>query len=204
MVDGMCRWLVVPRALRVVLLVVLLAPVAVSLGEDLRSPQEISGEDRTERSKALFEEAGKVLLHPRCINCHPSAEEPLQGEDGRRHQPRVERGAGGHGRVGMMCSTCHRSENFDPGRVPGAPSWHLAPATMAWEDRTLGEICEGLKDRERNGDRSIAEIVRHMEEDALVGWAWEPGADREPVPGTQEVFGRLIRAWADTGAVCPE
>lgn len=200
MMDRMRRWILVPMAL----LVVLLAPAAPSLGEDLRSPGEISGEDEAERSQALFEEAGKVLLHPRCINCHPSGEEPLQGEDGHRHQPRVERGAGGHGRVGMMCSTCHRSENFDPGRVPGAPSWHLAPASMAWQGRSLGEICEGLKDRERNGDRSLAEIVRHMEEDALVGWAWEPGAVREPAPGTQESFGRLIRAWADTGAVCPE
>lgn len=188
----------------IVCLVSLLALAAISLGENLRAPGEISAETRAERSKALFVEAGKVLLHPRCINCHPADRQPLQGEDGRWHEPRVERGAGGHGRVGMRCSTCHQSENFDPGRVPGAPSWHLAPESMAWQGLTLGEICESLKDRERNGDRSLAEIVHHMEEDPLVGWAWEPGADREPVPGNQEVFGRLIRAWADTGAECPE
>jgi len=200
MADRWTRSIVFPWAL----LVSLLAGAVVSPGQDLLSPDQIGGEVRAERSQALFEEAGKVLLHPRCINCHPSGEEPLQGENGRRHEPRVERGAGGHGRVGMRCSACHGRENFDPGRVPGAPGWHLAPASMAWQGLTLGELCEALKDRERNGDRSVAEIVRHMEEDALVGWAWQPGADREPAPGTQETFGRLIRAWADTGAVCPE
>lgn len=186
------------------LAVVCLVPAMASLAGELRPPGEISGQDDAARSQALFTEAGKVLLHPRCVNCHPAGKQPLQGEDGRLHQPRVERGIGGRGRVGMQCSTCHRSENFDPGRVPGAPHWHLAPASMAWEGLSLGEICESLKDRERNGDRSLDEIVRHMEEDPLVGWAWQPGADREPVPGTQETFGRLFRAWADTGAVCPE
>ncbi|HEX9869520.1 MAG TPA: Isoquinoline 1-oxidoreductase subunit, partial [Candidatus Tectomicrobia bacterium] len=26
---------------------------------------------------------------------------------------------------------------------------------------------------------------------------------REPAPGTQEAFGALIKAWDETGAVCP-
>jgi len=188
----------------IVCVLILLGLAAVAFGDDLRAPGEISGEDRAQRSQALFEEAGKVLLHPRCVNCHPSGDQPRQGDEARWHEPRVERGAGGHGRVGMRCSTCHQGENFDPGRVPGAPGWHLAPSSMAWEGLTLGEICESLKDPRRNGDRSLAEIVQHMEEDALVGWAWEPGTGRQPVPGTQETFGRLIRAWVDTGAVCPE
>ncbi|PYM55919.1 MAG: Isoquinoline 1-oxidoreductase subunit, partial [Candidatus Rokuibacteriota bacterium] len=37
----------------------------------------------------------------------------------------------------------------------------------------------------------------------LVGWAWNPGADREPAPGTQAMFGALVKAWAASGAVCP-
>jgi mono/diheme cytochrome c family protein len=204
MLDLKARSIVVPWVAVMALAVGLLGVAAISLGEDLRSPDEITAGSRAERSQALFVEAGKVLLHPRCINCHPSGEEPLQGDDEHRHQPLVERGAGGHGRVGMMCSTCHGSANFDPGRVPGAPGWRLAPASMAWEGRSLREICEGLKDPERNGDRSLSEIVHHMQEDALVGWAWKPGADREPAPGTQEALGKLIRVWADTGAVCPE
>ena len=32
---------------------------------------------------------------------------------------------------------CHQQANFDPGRVPGHPEWHLAPREMAWEGKTL-------------------------------------------------------------------
>jgi hypothetical protein len=184
------------------LLAVLLALAAAS--EELRPASEFAAiGDRGERSAALFVEAGKVLLHPRCVNCHPAGESPLQAEDGRAHEPWVRRGLGGHGVVGMRCLTCHQEANFDPGRVPGAPHWHLAPEEMAWQGRTLGEICAQLKDPEQNGGRTLKEIERHMADDPLVAWGWTPGADREPAPGTQEVFGRLIAEWVATGAVCP-
>jgi len=57
--------------------------------------------DETQRSQALFTEAAKVMLHPRCINCHPADDSPLQGEDGRLHQPAARRGTGGLGVVGI-------------------------------------------------------------------------------------------------------
>lgn len=170
----------------------------------LRSPDSfttVTAED--ERSVALFLEAGKVLLHPRCVNCHPSGDRPRQGDEGALHQPPVTRGEHNEGVVGMQCSTCHHTENFNPGRVPGAPNWHLAPREMAWEGKSLGEICEQIKDPVKNGGRDLEQIVHHMSHDGLVGWAWEPGADREPAPGTQETFADLIRAWAETGAACP-
>ncbi len=160
--------------------------------------------DEAERSAALFAEAGKVLTHSRCVNCHPAGDSPHQGEAGSLHQPPVRRGYGGIGVVGMQCVTCHLDENFDPGRVPGDPHWRLAPREMAWEGLTLGQICAQIKDRERNGDRDLKAIVKHMREDSLVGWAWAPGADRQPAPGSQQAFGELIRAWVDSGAVCPE
>ena len=47
-------------------------------------------------------------------------------------------------------------------------------------------------------------LVEHMAHDSLVGWGWAPGAGREPAPGTQAQFGELIKAWADTGAHCPQ
>ena len=175
-----------------------------AISEDLRPASELASiADETERSVALFTEAGKVLQHPRCVNCHPSGDVPRQGEDGGLHEPPVDRGMGGLGVVGMQCMTCHHDANFDPGRVPGAPHWRLAPRRMAWEGLSLAEICEQIKDPERNGHRDLDDIVEHMAKDALVGWGWQPGADREPVPGTWEVFGELIEAWAETGAVCP-
>lgn len=169
----------------------------------LQGPEAFENiEDPTERSRALFVEAGKVLLHPRCVNCHPAGDVPLQGEMGELHQPRVLRGRVGNGVPGMRCSTCHMDENFDPGGVPGAPHWKLAPISMAWEGRSLGELCEQLKDEER-AHMDLEELVEHMAEDALVGWAWTPGVGREAPPGTQDQLGALIRAWVETGAACP-
>jgi hypothetical protein len=159
--------------------------------------------DRTERSVALFVEAGKVLQHARCVNCHPAGDRPLQGNDGHPHQPLVVRGADGFGAIGMRCTTCHGKANFEPGGVPGNEIWHLAPIEMAWVGKSLGQICAQMKDRNRNGGRSMEELVHHMGEDPLVGWAWKPGADREPAPGTQEEFGELIKAWVATGGGCP-
>jgi hypothetical protein len=49
----------------------------------------------------------------------------------------------------------------------------------------------------------MASLLRHMAEDSLVGWAWMPGGKRTPAPGTQAEFGATMRAWAETGAVCP-
>jgi hypothetical protein len=47
-------------------------PEAPQSAPPLRGPEAFrSITDPTERSRALFVEAGKVLLHPRCVNCHP-------------------------------------------------------------------------------------------------------------------------------------
>jgi len=160
--------------------------------------------ERSARSMALFQEAGKVILSPRCLNCHPADNSPRQGEDMHVHQPPVQRGAGGMGAPGMRCVTCHGPSNFDPGRVPGNPKWILAPIEMAWIGRSLGQICEQIKDPKRNGGKTMGQIVEHMAHDELVGWGWHPDVGRKPAPGTQEQFGALIKAWADTGAACPK
>jgi hypothetical protein len=185
----------------------MLTAYAVSEGpsDSLASPESFAliGDSAT-RSAALFTELGKVLTHPRCVNCHPAGDRPHQGELGRLHQPPVERGADGHGLAAMRCSICHQAANFDPGRVPGHPEWHLAPREMAWEGKTLDEICAQIKDRERNGGRSPEELVHHIGTDTLVGWAWAPGFGRRPVPGTQKQAGALVEAWVKTGAACPK
>jgi hypothetical protein len=178
--------------------------VADDPSDGLATPESFSAIGDTEkRSAAMFTELGKVLTHPRCVNCHPAGDRPHQGELGRLHQPPVERGADGHGLTAMRCSICHQGANFDPGRVPGHPEWHLAPREMAWEGRTLGEICAQIKDPARNGGRSPEDLVHHIGTDTLVGWAWAPGFGRRPAPGTQKQAGALVEAWVKTGAVCP-
>ena len=171
----------------------------------LATPESFAGiSDAAARSAALFTEAGTVLTSPRCVNCHPAGDRPLQAETGRLHQPPVERGLDGFGAVTMRCATCHQGANFDPAGVPGRPQWHLAPREMAWQGRTVGEICVQIKDPARNGGRSPEQLLTHMATDSLVGWAWAPGFGREPAPGTQKELGALIQAWVKTGAVCPK
>jgi hypothetical protein len=166
--------------------------------------QEAPPADRAEQSRKLFLQASRVFLHPRCANCHPAGETPLQGMEGKVHDPPVVRGKDDRGVVGMRCDSCHQDHNLALARVPGAPQWHVAPREMAWVGKTPREICEQLKDPKRNGSRTMAEIVDHSAHDKLVAWGWSPGHGREPAPGTQEELGRLVAAWVETGAECPE
>ncbi|MBM0103261.1 Isoquinoline 1-oxidoreductase subunit [Steroidobacter sp. S1-65] len=184
--------------------------LADSSGESLRAPKAFdSVRNRTERSVALFTEAGKVLQHPRCLNCHPVERQPTQGDDLHPHMPPVHGGPENRGTKELPCTSCHGPHNtatLGTGlkSIPGSDPWALAPASMAWQGFSLGEICAQLKDPARNGNRTLAQIEEHLAKDHLVGWAWHPGEGRTPAPGTQQIFGELIAAWIKTGAHCPK
>ena len=170
----------------------------------LKSPSDFAAiTDPTARSQALFAEMGKVLQSPRCQNCHPVGTRPTQGDDMHAHLPLVVRGTDDQGAIAMRCATCHQAANFLPAGVPGAPKWHMAPVAMAWQGKSLGQICEQIKDPARNGKRTLAQLHDHMAHDALVGWGWHPGGTRTPAPGTQQRFGELVDDWIRTGAACP-
>lgn len=165
--------------------------------------------DARERSKAMFAEASRVLTHPRCINCHPATRSPTQGEDMHPHVPLMIAADSSMGPAGLACSTCHGAENraivgSRLKSIPGNAHWQLAPESMAWQGLTVREICEQVKDTERNGNRSHADLIKHMGEDHLVGWAWHPGEGRSAPPGSQAELASLITAWVDTGAECPD
>ena len=126
------------------------APLAQS-GRPLRAPSAFASiADPAQRSMALFEEAGKVFQHPRCVNCHPAGDRPLQGEDG-PHQPL------GEARRRWVRAWPDALHDVSSGAtsiaagVPGQPKWHVAPSEMAWQGKTLGEICAQIKDPARNG-----------------------------------------------------
>jgi hypothetical protein len=164
--------------------------------------------DERARSVALFSEAGKVIQSPRCMNCHPVGRRPTQGDDLHAHVPLMQAGTDGKGVPALPCKSCHGQSNYATfaasiPSIPGNPHWGLAPASMAWQGKSLGEICAQIKDPKRNRGRSLAQIQRHMGTDDLVGWAWRPGEGRNPAPGTQSEFGELIGNWIATGAHCP-
>lgn len=175
-----------------------------------RAPHELHGPetfavigDRTERSRALFIEATRVMLSPRCTNCHPVSDSPAQGDFAQLHDPPVARGPDDRGVVGLACASCHQDRNLELARVPGAPDWHLAPKEMAWVGHTASQLCEQIKDPKRNGNKTLAQIAEHAGHDKVVAWGWAPGHDRVPAPGSQATFGALIEAWVRDGAFCP-
>jgi hypothetical protein len=80
--------------------------------------------------------------------------------------------------------------------IPGHPRWGLAPIDMAWQGRSMSEVCRQMKDPQRNGGRNLELLHEHVANDDLVAWGWHPGLGRDPVPGTQQqALGELIRAW---------
>jgi hypothetical protein len=174
----------------------------------LKSPSDFSSiSNASDRSRALFAEIGKLLTHPRCLNCHPAGDHPLQGADHREHMPPVWRGDTGH--LATDCSGCHTDRNVTLHEaasyqsIPGHPRWAVAPLSMAWENKSIGDICRQIKDVNLNGGRDLAQLQDHIAADDLVGWAWNPGEGREPAPGSQQQAGELMKAWIDTGAECP-
>ena len=180
------------------------APRAAAPGELLSASAFDGITDRVERSRALFAEASRVMLSPRCLNCHPDGDSPTQSDRMLVHDPPVYRGAADNGVPGLECTSCHQEKNAELARIPGAPKWHLAPRVMAWVGKTPSSLCEQLKDPARNGRRSLAQVVEHAEHDAIVGWGWQPGAARTQPPGDQRAYGALMAAWVRDGAECPK
>lgn len=108
------------------------------------------------------------------------------------------------GNAGMMCNTCHMAENSEKTHgPPGAEVWHLPPAEMAWWEKSSAEVCAQLKDPARNGNRSLEDIERHIADDALVAWGWNPGPGREAAPYSASEVAAYVNAWAADGAPCP-
>jgi hypothetical protein len=193
-----------PRALAGlrILAGVLLGAGAVTVVLLAQASEPSSAPKDAAKSEAAFIQLATVLRSPRCMNCHTVTDFPRQGNERRRHDMLVMRGPSNHGVAAMQCSSCHQDINQENG-VPGAPNWSLAPLSMAWENLSDHELADELKDTAKNGQRSLEKLYHHMADDELVGWAWHPGANREPPPMSREAFAKLVREWIDNGAVSP-
>jgi mono/diheme cytochrome c family protein len=155
---------------------------------------------------AAFERAYPVFISPRCQNCHPSGDAPLQGDDSHVHAQDIKRGPDGRGVYGVTCHTCHQDANLPGANMPpGNPKWGLPPPQMkmVFVGRSAGELCRQLKDPKQNGGRSLAQILTHVSTDDLVGWGWNPGDGRTLPPLNRPEFVAAMEEWVKDGAACP-
>lgn len=123
------------------------------------------------------------------------------------------RGVDDKGAPVARCASCHGVANDPATGIPGAPNWHLAPLTMAWESQpgipmTGPDLCAMLKDRLKNGDRSLEDLLVHLKEEPLVKWAFAPGTrwngdPRSKPPITQDELVKSFEGWMNEGAPCP-
>ncbi len=155
---------------------------------------------------AAWDVVYRVLEHPRCANCHPAGDVPLQGDDMHAHAQNVRRGPDGHGLYGMSCDACHLTTNLAGAHFPpGAPGWRLPTPRMplVFVGRSSRELCEQLKDPARNGGKSPEQVFEHVAHDPLVMWGWDPGEGRAPVSTSHADVVRALRTWIDAGCGCP-
>ena len=191
------------------MLILLAAAPRFSLGS-ARNPRANSRKQdnsvSNEASLRAFRGVASVLTSPRCINCHVPDDGPRQGDDNHAHAMNVKRGTDGKGSAALHCSACHQSENSKTLHgPPGAADWQLPPAKtpMAWRGLSTGELCRTLKDPAKNGNRSLQDLIPHMDT-SLVRWAWNPGPGRSVPPLSHDDFVSRLKEWIDTGAACPE
>jgi len=157
-------------------------------------------------SQKAFLAAYKVLMSPRCMNCHPKGDVPLQGEDSHLHTQGVKRGIDGKGVYALKCANCHQPSNAaGPNMPPGNPNWHLPPANMkmVFEGKSPRELAAQLKDYKRNGNKTMAQLVEHVTSDKLVLGGWKPGEGRALPPLPHAEFAKNFKAWIDKGAYLP-
>lgn len=158
-------------------------------------------------SAKAFLEIHKVFTSPRCQNCHPAGDAPLQGDDSHVHLQNVKRGKDGHGVSAMRCETCHQTTNLAGDHMPpGNPKWSLPSPEhkMVFVGRTPAELCRQLKDRKQTGGRSLQQLLEHVANDELVGWGWNPGDGRALPPLSRPDTVAQMKIWIDGGAACPQ
>jgi mono/diheme cytochrome c family protein len=197
-----------PRTHRTLLLLAaaLAGAVTLSVRPDAAAVARPADKDAA-GARAAFLEVYKVLMHPRCMNCHPSGDSPLQGDDSHVHMQNVKRGEDGKGKYALKCANCHQDANLPGANMPpGNPTWHLPTKKMplVFQGKSPRELADQLKDPRQNGGKTLEQLVEHVTHDKLVLWAWQPGDGRTKPPLAHEQFVMKLREWVEKGAASPK
>ncbi|MES2827474.1 MAG: hypothetical protein V4687_04950 [Bacteroidota bacterium] len=158
------------------------------------------------KSVQAFKQVYAVLMSPRCMNCHPAGDVPLQGDDSHLHTMLPKRGKEGKGIFAMKCANCHQPTST-PGlhTPPGNPNWHLPPADMkmVFEGRSPYELAKQLVNPKQNGNKDIKKLIEHAD-DGLVLAGWNMGEGRTIPPLSHAEFKKAWITWLTTGAYAPQ
>ncbi|WDF66810.1 hypothetical protein PQ465_10890 [Sphingobacterium oryzagri] len=168
-------------------------------------PSEPAANKDSIRSVEAFKKVYTVLMSPRCVNCHPRGDVPLQGDDSHLHAMFPKRGHDGKGILTMKCTNCHQSENTVGLHMPpGNANWHLPPADMkmVFEGKSARELALQLVDPTKNGNKSLQDLIKHADDD-LVLWGWNPGEGRTLPPMSHAAFKKAWITWIEAGAYAP-
>lgn len=156
-------------------------------------------------SVQAFMKVYSVLMSPRCVNCHPAGDVPLQGDNSQPHTMAPKRGVDGKGVYAMKCANCHQAANT-PGlhTPPGNPNWHLPPASMkmVFQGKTPRELALQLTNPATNGNKDKKKLLEHAD-DGLVLAGWNPGDGRTLPPMSHADFKKAWTTWIETGAYAP-
>ena len=87
------RTLALIRVVTLAILAIVLVVIAIA---NMHAAPADAKPDAAASAKA-FLEVHKVFTSPRCQNCHPAGDAPLQGDDSHLHLQNVKRGKDGHG-----------------------------------------------------------------------------------------------------------
>ena len=189
--------------LSIIFSVIILMSFAIEIRPVTDDPK-IQKKDSVASVKA-FMEVYKVLMSPRCMNCHPSGDVPLNGDDSHLHNMTPQRGKDGKGISAMKCSNCHQPTNIEGlNKPPGHPNWHLPPADMkmVFEGRTPNQLAKQLLNPKTNGNKTLQQLIEHAD-DGLVKAGWNPGEGRTVPPLSHAEFKKAWIAWIKNGAFAP-
>lgn len=157
-------------------------------------------------SVKAFMDVYRVLMSPRCMNCHPSGDVPLQGDDSHIHTMLPRRGKDGKGVYAMKCSNCHQPTSMEGlHKPPGHPDWHLPPASMkmVFQGRTPEQLAKQLVNPKTNGGKTMKQLIEHAD-DGLVRIGWEMGEGRPAPPMSHAEFKKAWITWIEKGAYAPK
>jgi hypothetical protein len=194
--------------MRVLLIVGAIGAIAIVAAADTTppAPAPTPTAEQIAAGQKAFLDVARVLQSPRCMNCHPVGDRPLQTDASKPHAQNISRASVA---AGLACTTCHGERNSEAigvaGGPPGAPKWGLPPAEtpMVFQGKTPAALCAQLKDPAQNGNRTFAMLLDHVAHDPLVGWGWSPGGKRTLPPLTRPQTVAALTTWIASNGACP-